>query len=157
MKKLIDTNSIITRDAIRSDVARLLSMVRALAEHHGDIPKISEEVLKRDIFGVVPWIYVLVAEVEDEVVGYAALCPLIKLEVGVRGIDLHHLFIEEEFREMGVGRRLIEASMEKARNLNCTSMTVGTHPENSSAQAVYLACGFVQKHGSNPTFRINLE
>ncbi|MEP3345227.1 GNAT family N-acetyltransferase [Litoreibacter sp.] len=157
MEKSIDIRSVVTRDAARSDINRLLSMVQALASHHDDVPAVSQNALERDIFGEIPWIYVIVAEAGKEVVGYAALCPLIKLQDGARGIDLHHLFVENEVRGAGVGKLLIEASMQKARDLTCTSMTVGTHPDNLSAQAVYLACGFVQKHGSNPKFRISLE
>jgi GNAT superfamily N-acetyltransferase len=156
MKNSVDSKTTVTRDAVQSDVGTLLTMVQALAKHHGDVPNVSVESLERDIFGQIPWIYVLVAEVEAEVVGYAALCPLIKLQDGIRGIDLHHLFVKNGFRGAGVGRRLIEASMQKARDLTCASMMVGTHPDNTNAQAVYLACGFEQKHGSNPSFRISL-
>ena len=145
------------RDAVQADVPRLLSMVRALAIHHDDTPEVSIEALKRDIFGVTPWVYVVVCEVNEEVVGYAALCPLTKLQAGVRGIDMHHLFVEASFRGIGIGRSLTEASMRKARDLSCTYMTVGTHPDNSSAQAFYLACGFDQRQGTHPRFRINLE
>lgn len=156
MRNSIDHKTTVTRDAVQSDVGTLLVMVQALAKHHGDVPNVSVESLERDIFGQIPWIYVLVAEVEAEVVGYAALCPLIKLKNGIRGIDLHHLFVENTFRGAGVGRQLIEASMQKARDLTCAYMMVGTHPDNANAQAVYLACGFERKHGSNPRFRISL-
>lgn len=70
------------RDAAQADIPRLLSMVRALAIHHGDVPEVSTDVLKRDFFGEIPWVYVVVAEVEGEVVGYAVLCPLINLQAG---------------------------------------------------------------------------
>ena len=156
MKNSVDPNAIVTRSAARSDVEQILSMVQALAHHHGDIPNVSTKSLERDIFGETPWIYALVAEVDGIAVGYAALCPMIKLEVGERGIDMHHLFVEAEFRGSGIGRRLINASMAKARELNCESMTVGTHPDNANAQAVYLACGFEQRHSLTPRFRIYL-
>ena len=156
MNAPVDPNAIVTRDAAQSDVERILSMVRALAHHHGDVPGISAKTLERDIFGEVPWIYTLVAEVDWRVVGYAALCPMIKLEMGERGIDMHHLFVEAEFRGAGIGRLLITASMAKARELSCSSITVGTHPDNANAQAVYLACGFEQRHSVSPRFRICL-
>ena len=77
-------------------------MVQALAEHHGDVPQITLEILKRDIFGAIPWIYVIVAEAEGKAVGYAALCPLIKLQMGLRRIDMHHLFVEAGLRGQGI-------------------------------------------------------
>jgi len=158
--KMENTNAsqgIEIRDAVKTDLPRLLSMVRALADHHGDIPEVSTEALERDVFGEIPWVYVVVSEVEGEVVGYAALCPLTKMQAGVRGIDMHHLFVEKEFRGIGIGRQLINASMQKARDLFCTYMMVGTHPDNMEAQAVYLACGFDERHGTHPRFHIFLE
>ncbi|WP_298854105.1 GNAT family N-acetyltransferase [uncultured Ruegeria sp.] len=99
----------------------------------------------------------MVAELNAEVVGYAALCPLTQLQMGLRGIDMHHLFVERSFRGRGIGRQLIEGSMRKARALCCGYMMVGTHPENSDAQAVYLACGFKQRHGAHPRFCVSLD
>lgn len=154
------TNSVPTvriRDAELDDLPRVLSMIRALAAHHGDAPDVSAAELERDIFGNPPWIYVLVAELNAEVVGYAALCPLAQLQLGLRGIDMHHLFVERAFRGKGIGRQLIESTMQKAQALCCGYMMVGTHPENADAQAVYIACGFEQQHGRHPRFRITLD
>jgi len=145
------------RDAIKTDIPRLLSMVRSLAIHHDDVPEINIEALERDFFGETPWGYMIVSEFEGEAVGYAALCPLMKLQTGARGIDLHHLFVEKEFRGTGVGRQLIKASMQKSRELFCAYMIVSTHPENVSAQAVYLACGFDERNGSHSRFHISLD
>lgn len=144
------------RDAAESDVGRLLVMARALAAHHGDTATVTAKTIERDVFGENPWVYVLVLEVEGEVVGYSALCPLIHFQAGVRGIDMHHLFVEERFRARGLGRQLIDASIQKARELSCGYMKVGTHADNKDAQATYLACGFVRRDATNPGFHISL-
>ena len=157
MKKESSTTEITVRDAEEHDSPRLLAMISALAAQHGDVAKISPEVLERDAFGSFPWIYTIVAEAQGTVIGYAVLCPLIKLEMGMRGIDLHHLFVEKKWRGFGVGRTLINASRKKARELFCEYMVVGTHPDNIDAQSVYLACGFEQRQSSNPRFRIMLQ
>ena len=145
-----------TRDAVRQDIVKLNSMIGALAKFHGDTPEIDAKALERDVFGVHPWIYIVVAEINQNVIGYAALCPLIRLQVGMRGIDMHHLFVEEEFRGLGVGKALIEASKTKARELECGYMTVGTHPDNSEAQAMYLASGFEARDSSSLRFSVLL-
>lgn len=144
------------RDAKETDLPHLKRMVQALAEHHNDVPQITLEILKRDIFGATPWIYVIVAEAEGKAVGYAALCPLIQLQVGLRGIDMHHLFVEAGLRGQGIGKQLIQGAMQKARELSCSQMSVGTHPDNTNAQAVYLACGFERRDSTHPKFRIAL-
>jgi len=145
------------RDAEPADISRIISMIRALADHHGDVPDVSVSALERDMFGNPPWVYALVAELDGQVIGYAALCPLAQLQMGLRGIDMHHLFVEPTFRGTGIGRQLIEGSKQKARALSCRYMMVGTHPQNSDAQAIYLACGFEQRHGAHPRFRISLD
>lgn len=148
--------AIVVRDAGEQDAPRLLAMIRALALHHDDVPKITADALARDTSGGFPWIYMLVAETDGTLVGYAALSPLIQLQIGMRGMDMHHLFVEEKFRGRGVGNTLIEASMQKARALSCGYMMVGTHRDNTDAQSVYLAFGFEPQRGSNPRFRISL-
>ncbi|SDX50284.1 Ribosomal protein S18 acetylase RimI [Ruegeria halocynthiae] len=141
------------RDAVRADTPRILSMIEALARHHNDTPSASIETIERDMFGDIPWLYTLIASLAGNVVGYAALYPLAQLQSGTRGIDMHHLFVEQHFRGAGIGKQLIKASIDKARDLSCTYMMVGTHPENSKAQAVYLACGFERRDGIHPRFR----
>lgn len=148
--------NVLVRDASQIDLPDLKRMVEELAAHHNDVPQISIEILERDIFDVIPWIYVLVAEAEGKVVGYAALCPLIKLQVGVRSIDMHHLFVDANFRGYGIGKQLIEGAMQKARDLCCSNMVVGSDPGNLHAQAVYLACGFERRDSLNPKFRVSL-
>ncbi len=144
------------RAAVRSDAPRILSMIEVLAHHHNDIPSASLASVERDMFGDIPWVYTLVASIAGRAVGYAALCPLVQLQTGLRGIDMHHLFVDQRFRGAGIGRQLIQASIEKARNLSCSYLMVGTHPENSEAQAAYLACGFERRDGTHPRFRISV-
>jgi ribosomal protein S18 acetylase RimI-like enzyme len=125
-------------------------MVHALAAHHGDAPSVTMDDLRRDALGPQPWIRVLIAEGA----GYAAMCPLVQLQYGVRGMDLHHLYVGEQVRGRGIGRALIDASLEVARGLGCRYMTVGTDPENVAAQAVYRAIGFEKIGETGPRFRM---
>ncbi|WP_171238744.1 GNAT family N-acetyltransferase [Ruegeria sp. HKCCA5763] len=70
---------------------------------------------------------------------------------------MHHPFVERPHRGMGVGRRLIEGAIYKARALSCSYMMVGTHPDNSKAQAAYLACGFERRDAVHPRFHFPLD
>ena len=69
-------------------------MIGRLAAHHGNAPALAPIDLARDLFDQKPWIFVLVAEAGDELIGYAAMCGLIQLHFGVRGMDMHHLFTD---------------------------------------------------------------
>lgn len=73
------------RDARPTDTARITQMVEKLAAHHDEAPNLTADALTRDTFGHMPWIYVLVAESGGDLAGYAALCPLIRLQFGRRG------------------------------------------------------------------------
>lgn len=141
-----------TRPVQRADLPAVLRMIEALAKHHGDQPSITMEALERDALEPNPWITILVAELDGEVVGYAGLVPLMQLQTGKRGMDMHHLYVSLEHRRRGVGRTLIAASLDEARRQRCRYVMVGTHPDNVAAQEVYLAVGFEQAATAGPRF-----
>jgi ribosomal protein S18 acetylase RimI-like enzyme len=136
------------RPIVETDLLEVLRMTHGLAAHHEDAAVLTLDDLRRDTMGQYPWLRVLVAEGQ----GYAALCPMAQLQFGVRGMDMHHLFVAPEARGRGVGRSLIEASLVCAKELGCRFMTVGTHPDNIAAQNTYRALGFVQRDASGPRF-----
>lgn len=144
------------RRARPADAERITDMVGKLAAHHGDTPTLTSADLVRDCFGERPWIYVLVAEIGGELVGYAAMCGLIRLQFGARGMDMHHLFTEATCRGRGVGRSLVEACKIEARSMSCTYLTVSTHPENIKAQAFYESAGFARRDAQIPRFSVPL-
>ena len=84
----------------------------------------------------------MVAEQGTMLVGYGTLCPLVQLQFGARGMDMHHLFVMPQVRRSGVGAALIAACLDHAKDHHCAYMTVGTDPDNSAAQEVYRAAGF---------------
>lgn len=142
------------RKAVEADLGALREMIFALARHHGDVATVTPQELHRDTMGDTPWVTILVAQLSDRLVGYAALCPLSQMQFGVRGTDLHHLFVYPDQRGTGIGRMLIEASIAQARALGCRFLAVGTHPDNTEAQALYRALGFEEVSSVGPRFRM---
>lgn len=139
-----------------SDIGRIVQMVECLAAHHGDRAELTSDQLARDLFGETPWIFALVAEAEGQLVGSAAMCGMIRLQLGMRGMDLHHLFTEAGLRGRGIGRCLIEACKIEAAAMSCRYMTVGTHPDNLKAQAFYTSLGIERRDAHPPRFVIQL-
>jgi len=117
-------------------------MVAALTKHHGDEARLTPENLARDFFGPVAWYHGLVALRGPDVVGYAATLPLGRLGYGERGLELHHLFVDPTARHQGVGRQLVRAVETLGRNLGCTYVMIGTHPDNHAAQGYYQHLGY---------------
>lgn len=147
----------VIRRACPADCQPIVQMVGQLAAHHGDTPTLTHDDLARDLFSEKPWISVIVAETGGRLIGYAAMCGLIQLQFGARGMDIHHLFTETTFRGQGVGRNLVEACKTEAGRLSCRYVTVGTHPDNHEAQAFYTSLGFERKDSHPPRFAIRLE
>jgi len=147
----------VIRHARPADSQRIVQMVGQLAAHHGDIPTLKHDDLSRDLFSKKPWISIVVAETGGKLIGYAAMCGLIKLHFGARGMEMHHLFTEAAFRGQGVGRSLVEACKIEAVKLSCRYLEVGTQPDNYKAQAFYTAIGFERKDAQPPRFSIRLQ
>ena len=139
------------------DLSEVLAMIQALAEHHGDTAATTLADLERDTLQSPPWVTLIVAEKASGLLGYAALCPLAQLQFGVRGMDMHHLFVMPEVRGQGIAHDLIKASIEYSKGQGCRYVMVGTHPNNKAAQQVYLAAGFSKTPEAGPRFRIRFD
>lgn len=152
----IEPSNANVRPICEADLPDLLTLINGLANHHGDVPKVSASSLARDALGERPWLSVLVLEQEGILLGYAALCPRAQLHFGIRGMDIHHLFLVDEARGMGLGRALIEASVSLALEKHCAFVVVSTNPDNTDAQAFYLSCGFEAFPNDKSRFRKRL-
>ncbi|PTX02320.1 GNAT family N-acetyltransferase [Pararhodobacter aggregans] len=129
------------RPATPDDLDRLLAMVHALAAHHGDPAACTREALERDVFGPGAFLSVLIAEG-----GYTALYPVAQLHWGVRGMEMHHLFVDPTRRSSGLGKALVEAAIAQTRAQGGRFLALGTHPGNDKARAFYTALGFEPFH-----------
>jgi ribosomal protein S18 acetylase RimI-like enzyme len=150
--KELSMPKVFTRAVTSSDLPAVFEMVQLLAAHHQDASSLTLETLKRDVLGPSPWAAVIVASVDQVLCGYGALTPVMQLQFGVRGMDLHHLFVMQAHRGKGVGRRLVDASIAHAKRQECRYLTVGTHPDNHVAQNMYLAAGLLRRPAPGPRF-----
>ncbi|WP_299045444.1 GNAT family N-acetyltransferase [uncultured Tateyamaria sp.] len=145
------------RKMSHADVAEVVTMIAGLAACHDDQPDIDAERVTRDALGPHPWATILVADGGSKLLGYAALLPMAQLQFGVRGMDMHHLFVCRDARGNGVGAALVRACQDEARNMACSFMTVGTHPDNRKAMRFYEREGFLRRSGSGPRFSVRLD
>ena len=143
------------RHATPEDIDALLPLIHALAHHHGDPPNCTADALQRDVFGESAILDLLVAE-KDAVIGYVAVTHTAQLQWGVRGLDIHHMFVSPQDRGTGVGAALVQAALDHARHLDCAYATVSTDPDNHEAQAFYAHIGFQLRPAGAPRFSIRL-
>jgi len=99
------------REARESDVERIRQLVLELAtyERAPDQVKATEEQLRAALFGPQPAAYALVAEIGEEVVGFALYFLNFSTWEGVHGIYLEDLYVMPEHRGTGLGKALLKS------------------------------------------------
>ncbi|WP_208347222.1 GNAT family N-acetyltransferase [Pseudaestuariivita rosea] len=157
MKEFKQSEAVKIRLAEKQDTPKLLHMIKALAAFNDDISQATAETLERDIWAENPILTVFVAEADTGLVGYAAVCERVALHFGRRGMDIHHLFVAEGYRHMGLGRRLIETCKSHAIECGSDYLLVSTRDENDRAKAAYIACGFELRRGRPAHFGMPLK
>lgn len=88
---------------------------------------------------------VLVAELDDEVVGVAAYQLIDLLERPDPQCRITALVVDDRYRRLGVAYALLHTIEESARNVGCFRLEVTTRPDRSDALAFYLAAGFDER------------
>jgi ribosomal protein S18 acetylase RimI-like enzyme len=136
------------REARAQDLPALLRMMRSLAEHPPAIPFDSGEAraaletfLARAELGQA-WLLWL----GERPAGYVILTLGYSFEFRGRDAFIDELYIEPEFRRMGLGRRAMEFVEERARALNVNALHLEVDRGNDSAVELYRRTGY-EDHG----------
>lgn len=84
---------------------------------------------------------IFVAELDDEVIGFAQIYPTFSTVSLQRAYILNDLFVSEKARNTGAGRKLIEKSFEYAEENNARYICLETDKDNVKAQKLYEKMG----------------
>ena len=126
----------------RASVAVVARMFREYAEGLGfplDFQGFHEELANLPGEYAPPKGALILALVGDRPAGSVGLRPL---EPGT--CEMKRLFIRNEFRGQGIGRRLVDRVIADARRIGYERMRLDTIPEMSEAIHLYRQCGFVE-------------
>ena len=82
-----------------------------------------------------------VAELDGEVVGWVAVVPYSRRAV-YRGVGEESVYIAERARGRGVGRALLEAVIESAREGGLWTLQAGIFPDNLASLELHRRLGF---------------
>jgi GNAT superfamily N-acetyltransferase len=130
------------RPATIEDIPLLSAMIRELAEFERDLNSVvtTEADLARDGFGPDPKFQALIAEWEQQPAGYALFFDFYSTWSG-RQMYLEDLFVRPQFRNRGIGKRLLAATARVAGGNNCHGMRWEVLDWNHSAVEFYKSLG----------------
>ncbi|MDX1968330.1 MAG: GNAT family N-acetyltransferase [Planctomycetaceae bacterium] len=89
-----------------------------------------------------PTAFVLLACVAGRPVGLAVCFEGFSTFAAKPLINVHDLAVLPEFRNQGLGRQLLEAVADVARERGCCKVTLEVRGDNESAKRLYERCGF---------------
>jgi GNAT superfamily N-acetyltransferase len=131
------------RPATRADIAQILTFIRALAvyERAPEAVIATEAGLERDGFGTNPFYFCLMAEYNGKAAGFALYFYNYSTWLGRPGIYLEDLFVEPEFRGLGIGKALLERVAAIAVEKGCQRLEWAVLDWNTPAIEFYRAMG----------------
>lgn len=98
------------RTAERGDVPGIFALILELAqyEHLEDAVTGSADALEHHLFGDRPYIEALVAEIDQQIVGYALFFTSYSTFLTQPGLYLEDLYVQERYRGQGIGKALLQ-------------------------------------------------
>ena len=131
------------RAATPADVPQILVFIRALAayERAPDAVTATEEGLMRDGFGPNPFYSCLIAEHDGQPAGFALYVFNYSPWMGRPGIYLEDIFVQPEFRGLGIGKALLKQVAAIAVEKGCPRLQWEVLDWNTPAIEFYRAMG----------------
>ncbi len=87
---------------------------------------------------------ILLAELEDEVIGFCQLYPSFCSVIAAPIYVLYDLFVHPAQRGTGAGRALLEAAEAQAKRAGIKRMDLTTAKTNATAQSLYESLGWIR-------------
>ena len=131
------------REATPADTPQILTFIRALAtfEREPDEVTATEADLLNHGFGPNPFYFCLIAEHENQPAGFAFYFFNYSTWKGRPGLYLEDLFVQPEFRGLGIGRALLEKVAAIAVEKDCPRLQWEVLDWNTPAIEFYRAMG----------------
>ena len=130
------------RIMVESDRASVMEMMRVFYASPAVLSNGSEEIFKADLDACVgdsPYLEGHVFEKDGTVQGYAMIAKSFSTEFGKPCIWIEDLYLESEFRGLGIGSRFLRFIEEKYPD---SVFRLEAEAENERALHVYKKCGF---------------
>lgn len=138
---LVEREGFYIREAIIADVERVLELAALIPgkiSPDPDLERAARQRVRED-----PALLIFVAETYDpapQVIGFVALSRVAVLTGSLGWVDA--MVVDPQFRRIGVGAALLEATLRRADRLGMTDLFVNTERASNIARAFYRSSGF---------------
>lgn len=124
-------------------VSELFNQYRVFYGQKSDLP-LAEAYIRERLDNGESVIFLAYTEAEGRIVpaGFTQLYPMYSSVRVQKDWILNDLYVKEEFRKTGIGRRLIEAALAFAAEQHARILQLETAADNLTAQRLYEAIGF---------------
>jgi ribosomal protein S18 acetylase RimI-like enzyme len=141
-------NDLVIRVAQPGDAEAIHRALLTLAAHVGDMAKIrsTPDDLRQHGFGEDPAFECLIAEKDGETAGICLFFRSFSSWFGRPGLYVQDLVVDERFRGMKIGERLLRRAAAIAKRRGWTYIRLAVDHENRSAMAFYTRLGFIHRY-----------
>ncbi|MBW4517869.1 MAG: GNAT family N-acetyltransferase [Timaviella obliquedivisa GSE-PSE-MK23-08B] len=144
------------RPATPSDVPLIFSFIQKKSEFDRNIGafsgvlQVSEDKIRRTLFGAIPFSFVLFAEFSAHEIGFALYGFRYSSFVGQPSIWLDDLYVDSEMRSKGAGAALMARLAQIAQENECTYLAWNADARNASGIRFYKRLGaeITEQHGN---------
>ncbi len=135
----------VLRDAVPADSEEIFRLVVALAVYEKMADKVVANAadFRAQLFGAVARAHAMVAEIDGRMVGMAIFFFNFSTFHGRPGLYLEDIFVEPEYRGLGIGRAFFAALARRALAEGCSRMEWSVLDWNAPSIAFYRSLGAV--------------
>lgn len=149
------------RSATPDDVSLIFSFIQKKSEFDRDIGaysgvlQVSEDKIRKTLFGIIPFSYVLFAEFSAHEVGFALYGFRYSSFAGQPSIWLDDLYVDDEMRSQGAGAALMTQLAQISKKNDCTHLAWNADARNTRGLRFYTRLGaeITEQHGNRCVLR----
>lgn len=136
-------NEIIIRRAKQEDIPVIIKLIKELAQYEklSDQVTATEDLLRKNLFGKNQFVEIWLAEYQNVIAGQVILFNNFSTFRGKPGLFIEDLFVLPEFRNNGIGKRLLLKVIELAKERDCGRVEWNVLDWNKPAISFYKKIG----------------
>jgi GNAT superfamily N-acetyltransferase len=142
---MVNKDNLKIRFAEIADIPLILNLIRDLSEYEKLSHEVTatEKLIEKHLFGYLKIAECLIAEYDNEPVGFAVFFHNFSTFKGKPGIYLEDLFVKPESRGKGIGKTLLLELVKIAKERDCARLEWSVLDWNKSAIDFYMSLGAI--------------